>query len=203
MAGREVGKMRQGREGLLSGRGPFAGVWGPFCRKGGLSSIDFCPVFPKLCPGGRSRWRGRGCSLARNFLQWVLGRRSGKRDAEGLRPGRGQDFSGGGSSWGIGTSGSGHHGMRAQALQTKEKIPEARKENHHPPPPLAPYPSPQAPPLPAPPPPAASCCPLRWDDRPTVLIGRRLGGGAEGRIGWRGQRRAGRLIGGAGRGTLL
>lgn len=58
VAGREVGKMRQGREGLLSGRGPFAGVWGPFCRKGGLSSMDFCLIFPKLCPGGSSRWRG-------------------------------------------------------------------------------------------------------------------------------------------------
>lgn len=82
-----------------------------------------------------------------------------------------------------------------------EQTQEAGKENHPPPPPLAPYPSPQAPPLPAPPPPAASCCPLRRDDRPVILIGRIPGGGAEGRIGWRGQRRTGRLIGGACRGV--
>lgn len=36
VASREVGKMRQGREGLLSSRGPFARVWGPFRRKGGV-----------------------------------------------------------------------------------------------------------------------------------------------------------------------
>ena len=99
MAGREVGKMRQGREGLLSSRGPFVGVWGPFCRKGGLSSLDFQLVFPKLCPGGSSRWRAWGWSSARSFLQRVLERRRGTRDVEvTARAGVRLDFGVGGIS---------------------------------------------------------------------------------------------------------
>lgn len=67
MAGREVGKMRQGREGLLSSRGPFAGVWGPFCRKGGLSSLDFSAGLPEALPWGHQPLAEGGVFLGPQF----------------------------------------------------------------------------------------------------------------------------------------
>lgn len=133
MAGREVGKMRQGREGLFSSRGPFAGVWGPFCRKGGLFWLDFSAGLPEALPWGQQPLARVGCFSARSFLQWVLRRRRGERGCRGVMARAGaRDFSGGGvAAGGLGLQGRVTMGYRLRLCSRREN---PRSRQRKPPP---------------------------------------------------------------------
>lgn len=176
VAGREVGKMRQGREGLLSSRGPFAGVWGPFCRKGGLFSLDFSVGLPEALPWGQQPPMRVGCSSARSFFVFFFPMGAGEKDTrvEGCKGGDGQGegkirfLEVGAAAGGLGAPGSGHHGIRSQAPETTRKIQEARKEKSPPATTLGTVPLPPGPTTPrtaSPRPPRAAPCVGTTDPR--------------------------------------
>lgn len=81
MAGREVGKMRQGWRGF-SAVGALVGVRGPFCRKGGCPRLIFSWSSRSFALGAAAAGESVGVVLGPQFSSEGVGEEKGTRDVE-------------------------------------------------------------------------------------------------------------------------